>query len=111
MGRIQGRMLCVGLTVGSLALSGLAFSAAAAADTQTFLDQVYGSGVRVPGGDPELKEWGWEVCALLDRGVDPGQVRDQAIYNSQSTPQYGMSVEQADGIFNSAVTQLCNDKR
>jgi len=83
----------------------------AQADTRSYLDQIYGAGIHTPGGDPELKEWGWEICALAKRGVAPDKIRAQAVYNSQSRPPYGMTVAQADLIMHAAMTELCPGNR
>jgi uncharacterized protein DUF732 len=104
----DARVLGAALTAGILGLSGLVGAAPARADTASYLSKVHNEGVNVPGGDLELNEWGWEVCALLARGVAPDKVRDQAVYNSGSHPQYGMSDEQADAIMNFAITDLCS---
>jgi hypothetical protein len=96
------------LTAGVLGLTALVAAAPARADTDSYLAKVHNLGVSTPGGDLELNEWGWEVCVLFAHGVAPGKVRDQAVYNSGSHPQYGMTVEQADAIVRIAVTDLCS---
>lgn len=110
---IPGMTRGAALAVGLLATAGIAWAAPVYADTQSYLDKLRAvginapGGITTPGGDIEMKEWGWEVCALFARGVEPDKVRDQAVYNSGSSPQYGMSVEQADAIVSAAVSDLC----
>jgi hypothetical protein len=89
-----------------------AFAAAPArADSVSYLNNLHNLGINTPGGDAELKEWGWEVCALSGMGVAPEKIRGQAVYSSQNAPPYGMSVEQADMVVHGALTDLCNDRR
>jgi hypothetical protein len=99
------------LAVGALALTGMVATAPARADTVAFLNDLQNAGITTPRGEPELKEWGWEVCALFDQGVAPDKVKDQAVYNSGSSPQYGMTVEQADDFVRFAETDLCSDHK
>ncbi|WP_054601744.1 DUF732 domain-containing protein [Mycolicibacterium fortuitum] len=107
------RTLGTALAIPVLVLAGMPWAAPAYADTQSYLDVLHAVGINVPGGistpggDIEMKEWGWEVCALFAMGVPADKVRDQAVYNSGSSPQYGMSVRQADAIVSAAVSQLC----
>lgn len=109
--RRDSRLRRSALAFGALALSGMVVTAPAHADTVAYLKHLDDAGITTPRGEPELKEWGWEVCALFVLGVPPDKVRDQAVYNSGSRPQYGMTVEQADAIVHFAVTDLCSDKR
>ena len=113
MTRITGatHFLAVAGVTTALVLGSIALSAPAAADTANYLKDLHGQGISTPGGDPEIKEWGWEVCALVALGQPYDKVRAQAVYNSGSKPQYGMSVEQADAIVHSAVANLCSDHR
>ncbi|MEX3738661.1 MULTISPECIES: DUF732 domain-containing protein [Mycolicibacterium] len=108
MMRRQGAsVLGTALAVGALALTCLGTAAPSKADSQSYIDKLHDAGINLPRGDNEMKEWGWEICALFALGTAPDKVRDQAVYNSGSGPQYGMTVEQADTIVNSAVTDLC----
>jgi hypothetical protein len=72
---------------------------------------LHDAGINTPGGDAELKEWGWEVCKLFEYGVEPDKVLYQAVYNSGSSPQYGMTREQANDVVDFAVSDLCNDHK
>ena len=98
----------IALALGALALIGVVASAPARADTESYLQKLHEIGINTPGGDVELKEWGWEVCALFIRGFPPDKVLQQAVYNSGASPQYGMSVEQADAVVHIATTDLCD---
>jgi hypothetical protein len=109
--RWDARVLGTVLSVGTFALCGVVTAGAARADTVSYLNKLHDAGINTPGGDGEMKEWGWEVCQLFLMGVPADKVRDQAVYNSGNTPQYGMSIEQADDIVNFAVSDLCNDHK
>jgi hypothetical protein len=96
------------LTVAATAvIAAVPMAATAQADSKSYIDNLNSIGVNTPRGDLELKEWGWEVCALTARGVPPDKVLAQAVYNSRSTPPYGMTVEQAAAIMHFALTELC----
>jgi hypothetical protein len=110
---MAARRRCLGvfgttLAVGALVLGGGVVASPAAASTDSYLNKVRDAGVTSPPIDLELREWGWEICSLLKLGVEPGKVRDQAVYDSSSHPQYGMTVEQADVVMDAAQTDLCN---
>jgi hypothetical protein len=94
-----------------LALTGAVAAGTARADTVSYLNKLHDAGINTPGGDAELKEWGWEVCQLFIHGVEPDKVLHQAVYNSGNSPQYGMTVEQADDVVNFAVSDLCSDHK
>lgn len=98
------------LTIGLSAPGGVFAAIPARADTRSYIDNLNKLGIKTPGGDLELKEWGWEVCALFRRGVRPDRVLEQAVYNSGSRPQYGMSIEHANAIVDHAVTDLCSER-
>jgi hypothetical protein len=95
------------LAVGALVFTGMVTAAPSGADTDSYLNKLHDAGVSLPRGDNEMKEWGWEICALLASGVAPDKARAQAVYNSGSQPQYGMSVEQADDFVKFAASELC----
>lgn len=99
------------LSVGAFALTGLAAAGTARADTVSYLSKLHDAGISTPGGDAELKEWGWEVCKLFIYGVEPDKVLYQAVYNSGSRPQYGMTVEQANDVVDFAVSDLCDEHK
>jgi hypothetical protein len=97
----------IALAVGALALTGIVTATPSRADSESYLNKLHNAGINLPRGDNEMLEWGWEVCALFARGVKPDKVRDQAVYNSGSRPQYGMTVQQANDFVDFAVTDLC----
>jgi hypothetical protein len=99
------------LTAGALALTGMVAAAPVRADTVAYLDDLRNAGINTPRGEPEMKEWGWAICALLGRDVDPDRVRTDVVYNSGSSPQYGMTVEQADDVVHFAAIDLCADHK
>ena len=101
---LQAWTVMLGLSFGFLAY---AAAPSAHADTISYLEKLRNAGIQTPRGDLELKEWGWEVCALFDRGADPVSVVEQAVYNSGSKPQHGLSVDQANMIVDTAVSDLC----
>lgn len=105
--RRRARALGIVLPVGTLLVSWVGTAAPARADSETYVNNLKALGIQVPRGDNELKEMGWEVCALFDLGVAPDQVLYQAVYNSRSKPPYGMTVKQANAIVDNAVSQLC----
>lgn len=105
--RRDPRVLGTVLAAAALALTAMVTAAPAHADSDSYVKKLKEAGISLPRGDNEMKEWGWEVCALFAKGVQPDKVRDQAVYNSASRPQYGMTVEQADTIVRVAVTDLC----
>jgi hypothetical protein len=102
---VFGTALAVGAL--ALALTGMVTAAPARADAESYINKLHKAGINLPGGDMEMKEWGWEVCALFGSGVEPDKVLYQAVYNSGSHPQYGMTVEQANDFVDFAVTDLC----
>ncbi|BCO39285.1 hypothetical protein MINTM001_04240 [Mycobacterium paraintracellulare] len=103
----EASVLGTALAVGVLAVTAMVTAAPSRADTDSYLNKLHNAGVNLPRGDNEMKEWGWEICALLASGVKPDKVRDQAVYNSGSRPQYGMTVEQANDFVEFAATDLC----
>lgn len=107
MRRLDASVFGTALAVGALVLTGMVTAAPSRADTESYLNKLHNAGINLPRGDNEMKEWGWEVCALLASGVKPDKVRDQAVYNSGSRPQYGMTVEQANDFVEFAATDLC----
>jgi hypothetical protein len=107
----DARVVAVVLSVAALTLTGLAPAGTARADTDAYLNKLHDAGINTPGGDAELKEWGWEVCKLFIFGVPPDKVLEQAVYNSGSSPQHGMTVEQANDVVDFAVTDLCDDHK
>lgn len=105
------RALSAGWIFGAATLVGLVAAAPAQADTQSYLQKLAAADIKTPGGDAEMKEWGWEICALFAMGVPPDKVVQQAVYNSGSVPQYGMTVEQANLVVDIAVSDLCTDRK
>ncbi|GAB4666036.1 DUF732 domain-containing protein [Mycobacterium intracellulare] len=102
------RLVCACCAAAWTAATVVVAAAPARADTESYLQKLREAGISTPGGDAEMKEWGWEVCQLFAQGVSPENVVRQAVYNSGSHPQYGMTVDQANMIVNSAVSDLCN---
>jgi hypothetical protein len=98
-------VLAAGLTV----LSGAVGIAPASADGKEYLQKLHDAGITTPRGDYELKEWGWEVCGLRDRGKSPRQWVEESIYNSRPHPPYGLTEQQANMIVDIAVSDLCDD--
>jgi hypothetical protein len=105
--RRDAYMVFVGLLAALLGWTSLASAPTAAADTASYVQKLHDAGINTARGDVELKEWGWEVCALFDRGVPPDKVVQQAVYNSASKPPYGMSTDQANLVVDTAVSDLC----
>ncbi|ORB39013.1 hypothetical protein BST41_18525 [Mycolicibacterium porcinum] len=93
-----------------MAAAGLVVAAPAAADTQSYLQKIHDAGINPPRGDLELKEWGWEICAMFLRGRSPVDVVRQTVYNSGSKPLHDMSEQQANLIVDTAVSDLCPDR-
>jgi len=106
--RSDAHILVVGLVAAILAWTSLAAAPTAAADTVSYLQKLHDAGINTPRGNVELEEWGWEVCALFDRGFPADKVVQQAVYNSGSKPQYGMTVKQANLVVDTAVSDLCS---
>jgi hypothetical protein len=106
----DARVVGTAAAVGALAWGGLIAAGPAAADTASYLQKLQDAGISTPRGAPELKEWGWEICLLFQTGEDPHRVMEQAVYNSGSRPQYGMTVEQAETLMHIAVTDLCDGR-
>jgi hypothetical protein len=106
----DARVVGTAAAVGALVWGGLIAAGPAAADTASYLQKLQDAGITTPRGVPELKEWGWEICLLLQQGQDPHRVMEQAVYNSGSRPQYGMSIEQAETLMHIALTDLCNGR-
>lgn len=104
-------VLGAALTSMVLAASGVVVATPAAADTKTYLQKIHDAGIHTPGGDVELKEWGWTICELFNRGASPEQALLHAVYNSGSTPPYDLSEEQANLIVDSAAHDLCTDRK
>jgi hypothetical protein len=92
-------------------MAGSITAAPARADSVAYINNLHSLGISPPGGDAELKEWGWEVCALFQMGFRPEKVLQQSVYNSQNTPPYGMSVGQANAVVDHAVSDLCADRK
>lgn len=92
---------------------GLAFGAAgigqAHADNPAYLKALSDAGINTPRGEYELKEWGWEICELRKRGKPPRQWVEQAVFNDSLHPSYGLSIDQANFIVDTAVRYLCGD--
>lgn len=100
-------LVIAGLLAALLGWTSLASAPTATADTASYLQKLHDADINTARGDVELKEWGWEVCALFDRGVAPDKVVQQAVYNSASKPPYGMSTDQANLVVDTAVSDLC----
>jgi hypothetical protein len=109
--RPDARVIAPTLTISALLVAASFWATPVRADSIAYLKNLHDLGINTPGGDSELKEWGWEVCALSAMGMAPDKVKIQAVYNSQEVPPYGMSVGQADTIVHYAQADLCNDRR
>lgn len=109
-GRVRRAVGTEMLAVAALLVAGVVAAGPVRASAQEYVDNIHRLGINVPGGDVELLEWGYEACKLLDLGKDYQAAKVQAIYNSQRSPRYGMTVEQADEIMHYAIANLCNDK-
>ena len=103
---VLGTVLAGGLTV----MSGIVGTGCAGADGNSYLQRLHDAGINTPRGEYEMKEWGWEVCALRDAGKPPRQWVEQAVYQSGLHPPYGLTQEQANTIVDIAVSELCDDR-
>lgn len=112
MRRRGGRtgVLCIVLTGGLTVLSGTVGIAPASADGKSYIDKLHSAGISTPRGEYELKEWGYEVCALRAQGRPPRQWVEQAVYQSSLHPPYGLTRQQANTIVDLAVSELCDDR-
>jgi len=102
---VSSMVLAGGLTM----LSAIIGIAPANADGKSYIQKLHDAGINTPRGVYELKEWGWEVCALRARGKPPRQWVEQSIYNSRPHPPYGLTEQQANTIVDIAVSDLCDD--
>ena len=100
----------VAMTAGLTLLSGIVGTGMASADGKSYLQKLHDVGIDTPRGEYELKEWGWEVCALRSRGKPPRQWVEQAVYQSSLHPPYGLTEDQANTIVDIAVSDLCDDR-
>ena len=91
-------------------LSGVVGTGTAGADGKSYLEKLHNAGINTPRGEYELKEWGYEVCALRTRGKPPRQWVEQAVYQSSLHPPYGLTEQQANMIVDTAVSDLCDDR-
>lgn len=101
---------CVVMAAAMLMFSGFVGIPVARADANSYLRKLHDAGINTPRGEYELKEWGWEVCALRTRGKPPRQWVEQAVYQSAQHPPYGLTEEQANTIVDTAVSELCDDR-
>lgn len=90
--------------------SGTAGIGVAHADGKSYLQKLHDAGISTPRGEYELKEWGYEVCALRVRGKPPRQWVEQAVFQSALHPPYGLTEQQANTIVDIAVSELCDDR-
>lgn len=97
------------LAAGLTALSGVVGIAPASAGGKEYLQKLHDAGINTARGEYELKEWGWEVCALREMGKSPRQWVEQSIYNSRPHPPYGLTEQQANTVVDAAVSDLCDD--
>ncbi|OHV06222.1 DUF732 domain-containing protein [Mycobacterium talmoniae] len=103
-------MLSLAVAAGLTALAGVVGSGMASADDKSYLQKLHDAGINTPRGEYELKEWGWEVCALRLRGKPPRQWVEQAVYSSSLHPPYGLTEQQANTIVDLAVSELCDER-
>jgi len=103
---VSSIVLAGGLTV----LSGTIGISPASADGKSYLQKLKDAGISTPRGDYEVQEWGYEVCALKAQGRPPRQWVEQAVYQSQLHPPYGLTKAQANTIVDLAVSELCDDR-
>jgi hypothetical protein len=103
-------VLGVVMAGGLLVSSGIAGIGTASADGKSYLQKLHDDGINTSRGEYELKEWGWEVCALRSRGKPPRQWVEQAVYQSALHPPYGLTEDQANTIVDTAVSDLCDDR-
>ncbi|GAB1811952.1 DUF732 domain-containing protein [Mycobacterium sp. MUNTM1] len=102
---VVGIVSAWGLTM----LSGAVGIAPASAGGKEYLQKLHDAGINTPRGDYELKEWGWEVCALREMGKSPRQWVEQSIYSSRPHPPHGLTEQQANTVVDIAVSDLCDD--
>jgi hypothetical protein len=98
------------LVAGLSVLFGTVGIASSSADGKSYLQKLKDAGISTPRGDYEVQEWGYEVCALRALGRPPRQWVEQAVYQSQLHPPYGLTKDQANTIVNLAVSELCDDR-
>jgi hypothetical protein len=110
MRRCRSAVLAVGFAVGLGLASGLSGIGQARADNPAYLNTLHDAGINTPRGEYELKEWGWEVCELRARGKPPRQWVEQSVFQDALHPPYGLSIDQANFIVDTAVKYLCDDR-
>ncbi|MCV7232950.1 DUF732 domain-containing protein [Mycobacterium branderi] len=93
-----------------MALFGIIGISPANADGKSYLQKLKDAGISTRGGDYEVKEWGYEVCALRAQGKPPTRWVEQAVYQSALHPPYGLTEQQANTIVDLAVSELCDDR-
>ena len=108
--RRRSLALSVVTAAGLVVSSGIVGIGTASADGKSYLQELYDVGINTRRGEYELKEWGWEVCALRSRGKPPRQWVEQAVYQSSLHPPYGLTEDQANTIVDTAVSELCDDR-
>ena len=108
--RYRSAVAGVGIAVGLTLACGIGGIGAAHADNPAYLNALHDAGINTPRGDYELKEWGWEVCELRKRGKSPRQWVEQAVFQDALHPPYGLTIDQANFIVDTAVRDLCDDR-
>jgi hypothetical protein len=98
------------LAGGLAALSNIVGPSPASADGDSYIQKLQDAGISTLRGEYELKEWGHEVCALRSRGKPPRQWVEQGVWNDQLHPPYGLTMDQANFIVETAVSELCEDR-
>lgn len=85
---------------------GLAFGAAApaAADAQSFVDDLYNNGIVPADGNPDtLLAWGYAVCEMNNEGYAYGDIIN-ALYQQ---PQHTITYDEAEFVVEAANIFLC----
>jgi Protein of unknown function (DUF732) len=109
--RHGARFLVSALGAVVFASTALVAASPAQADTQSYLKDMSDAGIHTARGELDVLEGGWEVCELIRRGFPPDKVMQQALYNSGSSPYYGLTTEQADTMYRLAVQDLCSARK
>ena len=110
MRRVRSAGLGVGVVVGFGLASGITGIGQAHADGSSYIKKLNDAGINTARGEYELKEWGYEVCELRKLGKPPRQWVEQAVFQDALHPPYVLSIQQANFIVDTAVSELCDDR-
>lgn len=110
MAHLRSAVLGLGIAFGLTLASGVIGIGSAHAGPDSYIEKLHAAGIDTVRGVYELKEWGYEVCELRNRGFPPKQWATQTVWNSQLRPEYGFTEEQVNFIVDTAISELCDDR-